>query len=188
MKFLTAIAAAALVAIGASAQAYTIDSGAIDVGGLDTLLGQVGNVKSADGKNNEEKEAAWASSVLGFDVTFDSKNDSVADDMVQVDGESSLFALDFGSGDDIFYYLFKTGNGSADGSRVFLFGNEIGMDWAVIDLQEMGFGSRITASKLSHMTVLDGGAAETVSVPEPAAVVLFAIGLLGLVVARRRQQ
>ena len=179
------IAALLILSCATMAQAYTIGGGAIDVGSIDTLLGQTVSVKKASGRSNDAKEAAWVSDILGFDVTFESKNDAVASDMVSVDGADSLFALDFGSGDNNFYYLIKTGNGSADGSRVFLFGNEIGMDWAVVDLLAMGFGDKIGVSKLSHLTTFSGGAT---SVPESGTVILFVVGLLCLVVTRRSQQ
>lgn len=170
-----------------SANALTIDSGATDVGLVDLLLGETTTVKQANGKSNDAKEAAWASSVLGFDVTFSDKpSDNLGPDMQAVDGHSNLWAYDFGGAADIEYYLVKTGNGSDDKNRVFLFENQDSLNWAVVDLAAMGFG-KLDVMVLSHLSAFDSGAA-TVSVPEPATPLLLGIGLLALGACRRRSK
>lgn len=64
-----------------------------------------------------------------------------------------------------------------------LFGNNADKDWAVFDattMTDMNVGNDTT---ISHLTVFSNGGA---NVPEPSIVALLGIGLLGMVVARRR--
>jgi len=66
-----------------------------------------------------------------------------------------------------------------------LFGNNADKDWAVFDattMMNMNVGNDTT---ISHLTVFSNGGA---NVPEPSIVALLAIGLIGMIAARRRMK
>lgn len=183
-----ALAASVVCILSGSVHALTINSEATDVGSVDTLLGEIVDVQSFSGPSNEDKQAQWASDVLGFTVTFESKpSENLGPSMYQVDGagNESLFAFDFGVA-NIEYYLVKTGNVSDDGNRIFLFDNLDKLQWAVVDLTDMGFTNTVNVLGLSHVTAFDSGEITTRTIPEPATPLLLGLGLLALSVCRKR--
>jgi hypothetical protein len=153
-----------------------------DLGSVDKLLA---SDKLAN--SGESTESAWASGILGFNVTFDTKiNGSGA--WSTVDSNPGLYAVDFGAdGDDPLYYLVKTGAGSTTGpgDTHFLFQNLDSFRYGLINLGDLGFSS-LMVGKISHTTIFDGGGGT--SVPEPGLFVLLGTGLLALTLIRRRRR
>jgi hypothetical protein len=165
----------AALALTASAPAWSIPIGA--VGSADTLLA------STDlGNSGEGTEASWISGVLGFAVSFADKTECEVGCSWEAvtGGGAGLYALELI--DTPNYFLVKTGNGSSTGDTHFLFQNVASLDYAVFSLAQLGFGSRITISKVSHVSEFG-----STPVPEPATVGLLGLGVLGLAFGKRRR-
>ena len=99
------------------------------------------------------------------------------------DGNDYL-TFDFGEGSGAEYYFLKLGVGNTDAHTHYYFDNVDDLRYAFISVEEMfGYegndttGYNFNIGRISH-----------VSVPEPAMVSLFGIGLIGLGLARRRQK
>jgi len=147
-----------------------------DVGGIDTLL-----ASGAISPSNPAKEEAWVEGVLGFDVVFSAKNDG-SFSWEQVDGMSNVFAQALTEASD--YFLVKTGKGHPDGFTHFLYQNSSLLNYAVVDLLSLGFGT-ISITKISHISQFDApNSPFIVDIAEPGSMLL--IGLALLAAARRR--
>lgn len=153
-----------------------------DVGSVDQLL-----ASTKLGSSSESTESSWASGILGFNVTFETRiNGSGA--WSSVDSNPGLYAIDFGAdGDDPLYYLVKTGAGSSvgPGDTHFLFQNLESFRYGLINLGDLGFSS-LMVGKISHATIFDSGGGT--SVPEPGLFVLLGTGMLALILIRRRRR
>jgi hypothetical protein len=172
---------AALMLGLASAPAHAIPMSI--VGEVDTLIGSASLSNSS-----EETESSWASGLLGYTVEFDGRTTcpkvGCAWQPVTGSAFSDVYAFDLL--DDPGFFLVKTGAGSASGSTHFLFQNVGNLGYGVIRLTaQLGFGSNITVTKISHVTELEGGG--PVPVPEPGTIALFGFGLLGVAWASRKR-
>jgi hypothetical protein len=155
-------------------------SSGYDVGMLDTLLGQEFH-KGPGG--NPAGEEAWAESILGIDLTFDGKDETVA--IYNTDTANiRAFALSFSPS----YFVLKNATYRA------LFANTGSVDWAVIDTSLLNSGFNLNGTTISHATqfnrITDPGPNPTPnptpgSVPLPGTIFLLGLGLMGLRLSRR---
>jgi hypothetical protein len=194
-----------LLGPGGMAKALTIQSGATDVGGLDTILYYDHLANSGD-----QSEVDWVNGLLGTSYTKD--NDYVKVDkpgtgwssitFYQVDNSTNTFAYDLSR--DGGYFLLKLGNITIDPKNnnitvpdYFLYRNDPSSKWAVFSLDGIrtsltnyfasnnitGYSvDNFTIDKISHIGEFGS------PVPEPATMLLFGTGIVGLVGAYRRKK
>lgn len=165
-----------------------LESEKIEVGSLDVFID-----RTCLQNSGEEYERKWVESVLNFKIEFLDKynfNEKSSSDSIQwlsSDQDNSVFALYLVERPE--YFLVKTGNNKKNNSGLdythFLFKNEIGLDWAVIDLAST-FGINYSIQeigKLSHLSEYS-----PISTPEPSTFILVGITLLGFgVLALKRK-
>lgn len=174
---------------GAS-HAYSVyyNENLINIGELDVFID---SAKLSKKGLNAEKE--WVESILKSKVEFTQKYEFESEEdvpWIQVSQGAPSRIYAFHLEDEPEYFLIKTGNNRNENSGQnlthFLFRNNEGFDWAVIDLADFGEGYTIKEiGKLSHLVGYD----DIVSAPEPSALLLLGSGLIGLsFVARVRRR
>ena len=175
---------------------YTASVSAIPiatVGGVDTMVNY-----TLLGNSGDAAELQFFADYLQVDastLTLDKVVLSDGNNWLEVNGDAAnqdLWAFDF-AGLDPDLYVIKTGENTALAADptitlydTFLYTNEISLDYAVIDLNDFvkvtANGTKVSTIdiyRVSHVSV-------TNAVPEPGLMGLLAIGLIGMVVTRRR--
>lgn len=179
MRFTKYLMALGLAVFSANASAVLIG----EVGVYDELVTSVGVMDNPDTLDNSGSgtEEAWIEDVLGMDIDYTQLAGSDYTAWEEVDG-GAVGDVAFDLSDyDPDYFLVKVGGGGGAGTTDthFLFENNDSRDWGYINLSV--FGDDVDFGVISHVGVTDGQ-----SVPEPGMLGLLAIGVLGMVVARRR--
>lgn len=152
-----------------------------EVGAVDTFI-----TSTLLSPSNPATEEAWVQSVLSDPtITFAGKTEG-GFSFLNNPGES-VYAFDLLNEAD--YYLLKLGSGAtASGDSHFLFQNLADLVWAVFDLGISAIGAGDNPGIVSHISefCIDGECGGN-EVPEPGVLGLLGLGLICLVVARRRK-
>lgn len=164
-----------LLTYAGSSLALTINSGATDVGIKDTKIAETTKL------DGEAAEFTWVKSILGNDIVFVEKHDSLtAFDWSQTN-ESGTWAYYLSDSPD--YFLVKTGNNKTNSFVDYLFNNSNTSFWAVLDLDDIYVASVTNIGKVSHLTDYNNPS----PVPEPGTMVLLGAGMLGLAIFGKRR-
>lgn len=135
------------------------------------------------GKSGDPDVAKWVSDQLGSTVAFGDKTECDSGcGWESVTGAAAIDLYAFELMTPASWFLVKTGTGSESGARHFLFENIGSLEFAVFSLSQLGFSGDVTITKVSHVSEFG-----STSVPEPSAVALLGVGLLGLALGRRRK-
>jgi hypothetical protein len=170
-----------------SASAYSIwyNGAETDVGNIDSFQ------TSASIGNSEDAELTWVNTTLPLEMTFLAKTEAGDADWVwyNVLNTEGIFA--FALKNNAQYFSLKIGNGVASllpsTNDRYLFENIDSLEWAVIDMRDMGFSGTGGPVNWNNVTSISH-VSEFSPVPEPATMLLFGSGILGLAAVARRKK
>ena len=158
-----------------------------EVGVIDTKIGQTTLANSSSAS-----EEAWIEGILSMDIDYTQWSDSTSEGEsgnweAVFDGgflQMGEYALDLGVSDPA-YYIVKTGGGSgADADNThYLFENNDSLNWAYLNVAD--FGANVKWDNIGIISHIGTSGGNTV--PEPSIIALFATGLIGLGLVRRRK-
>ncbi|AFV00132.1 PEP-CTERM sorting domain-containing protein [Simiduia agarivorans] len=166
-----------VLAAQAGAYQITTDQGAVDVGGLDILKGQM----QKSGNANPATEEAWAEGVLGLDLDFGNVKTETVDYYMTDANNIIAFALASDPG----FYIIKNAKWFA------LFENTASLGWGVVDIGALSAGFNLKYNcdncsyTISHVTEFNSW---QTSVSEPGSALLMLLGVIGLWAGRRQQR
>ena len=150
-----------------------------DVGAIDEFVGS-----TTISNSGNRAELGWIQSILGADATIEEKYDSGASEWMLLDGEFDVYAAELASEPE--YYFLKLGTGGTSLDSHYLFRNIGDLSYAVVDFSAAGIDmsiSKVNVGRISHVGEIY---ASVMPVSEPSSIILLSLGLVALVVSRRR--
>jgi len=147
------------------------NNGAI-VGELDNYVAYTS--KASMSNSNPDSETNWVNSILNPDVNYTVKTEKL--NYYQTNG-TNIFAFELKSKPE--YFVIKNSIYWA------LYQNVMSLDWGVFDADALNEGFNLPDGdswQISHVSEFSGA----VSVPEPGSISLLVLGLIGLVIARKK--
>jgi hypothetical protein len=182
MKITTPLATVCLLALSATASAIPIAT----TGSADTLVSWATLQNSGSG--TEAQFVADYLHVAANTITYSQLSGSGGSTWLSIDGDTSMFAFDFGNTDPLLFVV-KTGSGVGVSGVTgtydqFLFSNVNALRYGVIDLDLLTrTHGQIEIGMVSHV----GTSGTTRGVPEPGTWSLMAFGLACIAFVRRKQ-